>query len=216
MFSLFRNVGPVIEKIGEFLSLIDESSLVFKKAIRNYLDGDLEEFTRNLELVSGMERKADELRRAVDEALYLHSLLPDFRGDVMHLLESLDDLIDIAKEDLQQFDVEMPFIPPEIHMDFLELTNLSVKSVESVVMAARTFFRDPKAAAEMLQQVYIIEKEADNTENSIKRKVFRELKELHLAQKNHIRHFVNHIGNLSDISEGIADTLAIMAIRRST
>ena len=216
MFSLFRNVTPVVKQIDEFLDLVIESSLTFKKAIRNYLDGDQEEFARNLETVAEMERKADDLRRAVDEALYRHSLLPDFRADVLHIMESMDDLVDIAKENLQQFDIEMPFIPPEIHMDLLELTNISVKAVESIVNSARTFFRDPVEAKHLLQQVYIYEKEADNASNTIKRKVFRELKDLHLAQKNHIRHFVTHIENLSDISEAIADTIAILAIRRST
>lgn len=212
---MFKTTSGIISQIEEFLNIVDESSLIFENSISHYLRGDHEEFAANLHKVDDMEGRADEIRRSVEDALYRHSLLPEFRSDVLHLLEHLDDLIDTAKHNLEQFDVESPEFPEEIHAALLELANASVKAVESIVLSTRTFFRDPLAMKDILYRVYFYEKEADRISNSIKRKVFKELDGLHLSQKNHIRHFITQIEDLSDDSEAIADVLAILAIKRS-
>lgn len=204
----------MIAQIDEFFTLIDQSSLVFLGGIRSYLKGDRDEFLRAMEKAGEMEREADDLRRKVQEALYRKSLLPEFRGDVLHLMEKMDDLIDIAKENLMQFDVENPFIPAEIHEAFLELAKTSINGVEAVVLSARNFFRDPRSVNDLLHRVYFYEQEADRLSNALKRKVYNELPGLNLSQKNHIRHFINQVEDLSDVSEGIADILAILAIKR--
>lgn len=215
MAPIFKSTNVVIGQIEEFLTIIDESSLVFQNGIRNYLRSNREEFNRNLEMVDKKEGQADAIRRSVEDSLYRHSLLPEFRGDVLHLLERLDDLADIAKENLMQFNVESPDIPEAIHDDFLELTGICVKSVESVVLVTRTFFRDPRAVKDMLHRVYFYEKEADRIANLLKKNVFSTPEEeLHLSRKNHIRHFISKTEDISDVAEDIADTLAILAIKR--
>jgi uncharacterized protein Yka (UPF0111/DUF47 family) len=49
----------------------------------------------------------------------------------------------------------------------------------------------------------------------IKKMVYREMTDLDLSQKNHIRHFIDKTERISDIAEGIADLLAILSIKRS-
>lgn len=214
MIPLFKSSSEVIAQIDEFFTLIDQSCLVFISGIKSYLQGDREEFLQSMEKAGEMERKADDLRRRVQESLYRRSLLPEFRGDVLHLMEKMDDLIDITKENLMQFDVEEPFIPADIHADFMELAKSSGKAVEAIVLSARNFFRDPRSVNDQLHRVYFFEQEADRLSNSLKRKVYHDLPGLNLAQKNHIRHFINQVEDLSDVSEGIADILAILAIKR--
>jgi predicted phosphate transport protein (TIGR00153 family) len=146
--------------------------------------------------------------------LYRKSLLPELRGDVLQLLEKLDDLLDTIKENLIQFNVESPHIPEPIHGAFQDLTKTSIKSIESVVLSSRTFFREPLSVKDQLHRVYFFEKEADELSNKIKRQVYKEMDDLDLAQKNHIRHFVDKTEDLSDVAEDIADLLAILSIKR--
>jgi hypothetical protein len=214
MLNMFKSSSAVITQIEEFFNLIDQSGLVFAGGIKAYLRGNRVDFVNAMDRAKEMEEKADDLRRTVQDALYRHSLMPDFRGDVLHLMELMDDLIDIAKENLIQFNVENPYIPPEIHEDFLELAHTSVKAVESIVLSARTFFRDPHAVKDLLHRVYFYEKEADRMSNRIKQTVYNDLPDLDLSQKNHIRHFVNQAEDLSDVSEKIADLLSVLAIKR--
>ena len=110
--------------------------------------------------------------------------------------------------------MESPHIPENIHGAFQDLTKTSIKSIESVVLSSRTFFRQPLSVKDQLHRVYFYEKEADELSNKIKRQVCKELGELNLAQKNHIRHFVDKTEDLSDVAEDIADLLAILSIKR--
>lgn len=217
MNSIFRSTTEqLISQIEEFFTLVDESSLVYKKGVKAYLKGDTGDFTASMEQVSEMEEKADRLRRTIEDALYRKSLLPEFRGDVLELLERLDDLLDTAKENLIQFDVESPAIPSQIHDTFIELTKSSVKSVEAVVLSSRTFFRDPLSVKDLLHRVYFYEKEADQLSNKLKRTLYKEMTSLDLSLKNHVRHFIDKTEHISDVAEGIADLLAILSIKRST
>jgi predicted phosphate transport protein (TIGR00153 family) len=214
MISIFKSTKEIIGQIEEFLDLVDESGLVYKKGVRYYLKGQQEEFIKSMEQADEMEGKADDIRRDIEDVLYRRSLLPELRGDVLQLLEKLDDLIDTIKENLIQFEVESPLIPDRIHDSFMELTETSAKSIESVVLSARTFFREPKSVKDRLHRVYFYEKEGDQFSNKIKRTVYKELGDLDLAQKNHIRHFVDKTEYLSDVAEDIADLLAILSIKR--
>jgi uncharacterized protein Yka (UPF0111/DUF47 family) len=126
----------------------------------------------------------------------------------------LDDLLDTIKENLIQFDVESPHFPEAIHEAIQALTKTSIKSIESVVLSSRTFFRAPLSVKDQLHRVYFYEKEADEMSNKIKRTVYKEMNNLDLAQKNHIRHFVDKTEQLSDTAESIADLLSILAIKR--
>ncbi|MCK9401537.1 MAG: DUF47 family protein [Bacteroidales bacterium] len=215
MQSIFKSSSAVIGQIEEFLTIVDESSLVFVEGIRNYLKGNREEFVNAMQKADEMEGKADALRRSVEDALYRHSLMPEFRGDILHLLEKLDDLIDIAKENLLQFDVESPDIPPEVHEDFIDLAKTSIKAVEAIVLSVRTFFRDPRSVKDLLPKVYFYEEEADRASNALKRRIYKEIPDLDLSRKNHIRYFIHQAENLSDVSEAIADIVAILAIKRT-
>jgi hypothetical protein len=215
MAPLFRTTRDLIARIDEFLDQVSRSGESFGNGIRHYLAGEHEAFMEDLRETDAMEGKADELRRAVEDSLYRHSLLPEFRGDVMRLLEWVDELADIAQENLFQFEVESPSIPESLHPDFLRLTELSVGSVGEVTRAAGAFFREPRAVHNMLEKIYSLEKEADMVSNTLKRKLFKEMPDLHLSQKNHIRHFITQTENLSDVSENIADFLVILAIKRS-
>ncbi len=215
MISIFKSTSLVIAQIDEFMNIVDESSLVFKKGIQYYLKHDQDRFSKSIEEIDVLESKADSLRREIENALYRHSLIPEFRGDIMELLEKMDDLIDIAKESLWQFDVETPEIPEPLIKDYMELVKVSSKAAGELVISAKAFFRDVKSVKDNIHRVFYYEKEADNISNEIKRKVFKEMKELHLSNKQQLRHFTSNIEKLSDTSEDIADRLTIFAVKRS-
>jgi hypothetical protein len=67
------------------------------------------------------------------------------RGDVLRLLEDLDNLMNIYEADLYRFSIQRPVIPGEYRKDFLELVETAVACVECVVLSARSFFRDIEA-----------------------------------------------------------------------
>ncbi|HPK05678.1 MAG TPA: DUF47 family protein [Bacteroidales bacterium] len=214
MFS-FKHSNKSIELIERFLNIVDQGSVIFKEGVSNYLQNNNESFLDNVKTLSGLETEADIIKREIESILYTQSLMPQLRGDILKLLESLDNILDLAKSNLYQFDVEIPFIPVEIHQDLVKLTELSCSAIESVIPAAKAYFRKPDSIKESLHRVYLFEKEADKLADSIKRRVFHEMLNLKLSEKFHLRYFTLHIETLSDAAQEVADLLSIMAIIRT-
>ena len=214
MFS-FKQANKSIELIDTFLNCIDEGALIFKEGVKNYLFGNRENFVDNLKTLSALETEADITRRKVENILYTQSLMPQLRGDILRLLEVLDNIIDMAKKNLFQFDVEVPHIPVELNQDLVKLTEVSAAAIDSVIPAARDYFRSPEKVKEKIHRVYLYEKEADKLADAIKRKVFQEMDHLKLSEKFHLRYFTLHIETLSDAAQDAADMLSIMAIKRT-
>ncbi len=214
MFS-FKHANKSIDLIERFLNTVDQGALIFKEGVKNYLHGNQESFLDNVKTLSSLETDGDIIRRKIENILYTQSLMPQLRGDIVKLLESLDTILDLAKSNLFQFDVEIPFIPTAIHPDLIKLTELSCSAIESVIPAAKAYFRDPATVKESLHRVYLFEKEADKLADAIKRKVFHDMPTLKLSEKFHLRYFTLHIEKLSDAAQDVADILSIMAIKRS-
>lgn len=212
---MFNNSKKVIDLIEKFLDSIDQGSIVFRRGVDNYLYGNKEAFDDNIITLAKLESDADLSRREIENRLYTHSLMPQLRGDILRLLEELDDIIDIMKTNLYQFEVEIPKIPVELNQDLSKLTELSVASVDALLPAARAYFRTPDTVKDQLHRVYFYEKEVDKLAASIKRRVFREMEELKLSEKFHLRYFTFHIEQVSDAAEKSADLLAVMAIKRT-
>ena len=210
---LFRTNVIIEQQIDEFLDQVAEGALVYRAGVESYLAGDLEDLAMRLQTIDRLESKADTLSKSVEAQLYSHSLIPDHRGDVLGLLENTDNVIDAAKSSLHQFSIECPVIPEEFRDGYRRLAAASAQAAEAVVIAARTFFRDPDGVKDHLFKVHHWEKDADKLSDGLKRRIFAS--DLELAHKTQLRYFANHVEQLSDEAEDVADRLAIYAIKRN-
>jgi predicted phosphate transport protein (TIGR00153 family) len=214
MAILFRSSKALQAAVDEYLDTISKGVLTFQMGVKNYLDQDETNFESHIKLIDELEGNADLLRRNIENDLYSHSLIPEHRGDVLGLLESIDNLIDTAKSTLIQFAVEQPYIPEVLSPEYKTLTDMSVASAEHIVKATRAFFKDVRMVGDYSHKVYFYEKEVDTISDRIKRNVFRR-EDLELCQKMHLRYFAHHIESLSDEAEKVADRLSIYTIKRS-
>lgn len=210
---IFRTSQVIERQIDEFLDAVGKGALVFRDAVGAYLAGDAEDFRSKLRILEGLESTADAISREVESSLYSQSLIPEHRGDVLALLEHTDDIIDRAQTCLQRFDVEQPQIPERWHRDYRRLADTAQSCADAVIMAARRFFRDPDAIADHLYKVHHYEGEADHIGLELRRGLFAD-PELALAQRQHLRYFVESIDRVADMAEAVADRLAIYAIKR--
>ncbi len=212
--SLFGRTQALESEIDDFLDKLSESSLLFKIAVKLYLkEGCTPDFEQKLQDVNKMESTADHLRRAIETKLYAQTLIPESRGDVLGLIENLDHLLNLFEGALWAFSIEKPDIPEEFHADYETLTEMAVLSVESLVLASRAFFRNIEAVGDHNHKVMFYEKEADKIGTKLKKAIFAS--ELDLSRKSHLRNFVEHIDNVPDWAEDVADRLAIYSIKRT-
>jgi predicted phosphate transport protein (TIGR00153 family) len=211
---LFGRTRDLESQIDDFLDKLSESTVMFRLGVRTYLkEGPNGEFEQKLMAVNTLESEADALRRSIEKELYTHTLIPDARGDVLGLIETLDHLLNLLEGALWAISIEKPDIPDEFKSGYRKLTNMVALAAEALVLAARAFFRSPHMVGEYNHKVIIYEKEADKVSTRLKRDIFDS--DLDLAHKMHLRNFVEQIDNVADWAEDVADRLAIYAIKRT-
>lgn len=213
MINIFKTSKSVSVSIDEFFDKVDLGALNFKKGVNNYIDGNSIEFAQNLNSITALEQEADTIQRKIENDFYLHSLMPNYSSDILNLLETVDDIIDMSKEVLSQFDVEKPHIPEAIKKDFSELVNASVKSVENILPASRIFFTQPDNVKDSIQKVLFYHRETHNLSTNLKRKIFQDIDSLRLSEKLHLRYFALHIEQVSDVAKNIAHQLSSLVIK---
>ena len=212
--TLFRRTKALESQIDDFLDKLSQSALVFRRAVDIYLaEGATAEFEEKLSQVNELESQADKLRRDVETQLYAQTLIPESRGDVLGLIENLDSVLNLCEGGLWAFSIEKPDIPAEFHSDSRARTEQVVNTVESLVLASRAFFRNIEAVPDHMHKVMFYEKEADKVSTKLKRAIFAS--DLELAHKAHLRSFAEHLDNIADRSEDVADRLAIYTIKRT-
>ncbi|MBW2220456.1 MAG: DUF47 family protein [Deltaproteobacteria bacterium] len=210
---LKRKLG-IEKQIDDFLDKVSESGLLFRQGVDSYLTGHMEAFGNKLKQISDTEHQGDSLRRALEEMLYTQTLIPESRGDVLELLESMDTLLDQFKGALWRFDIECPEVCSEFHDDFRELGKTVSKAVESIVRSSRAFFKDISAVADHMHKVSFLETESDKISSRLQRAIFKR-EDLRLSHRMQLRDFVRHIDKIADRAEDVADSLSIYVIKRS-
>jgi len=211
--SLFGRTKDLEAQIDEFLDIVTKSGLIFNSAIGVYLDkGAHSDFDEYFKRMDEIEARGDNLRRDIETKLYVHTLIPDLRGDVLSLLEHVDNIINIYEANLFRFSIQQPDIPAEFNKGFHKLTDVVITCVESLVFASRSFFRDINTVRDHVRKVLYYESEADRISTKLQRKIFSS--EIDLTRKRHLQYFVEHIDELANSAEDVADEISIYAIKR--
>lgn len=210
-----KKVNKTINDLDSFLDYLDECILIYKNGIKNYLEGNKEKFDDNLNSITQLRGTTTDLRRTIENDLFTYSLITDQRVDILQLLERLDKIINLLYKNLCQYEIEIPFFPAELNVDFLKLVEVTSLSLEGILQAARDYFKIPRFVTEKIHRIYYFEKEVSKQAQSIKRKVFHEMDNFKLSQKFHIRYFTLHVEELAEEAVKVADRLAIMVIRHN-
>lgn len=213
-FNILKKRFDIDRKIDDFLDKVSEAGILFKHGVIAYLKHNKESFAKKIEDITYVEHMGDALRRGLEEQLYIQTLIPESRGDVLELLESMDGLLDRFKGALWRFEIERPDIYPELHDDIQELADCAVEAVEAMVRSARAFFKDISAVADHLHKVSHWETQSDKVSTRIQKHVFNK-PDLRLSYRMQLRDFIRHVDKIADRAEDVADKLRIYVIKRS-
>ena len=210
-----KKVSQSIKDLDTYMEHLDECTLVFKNGVKHFLDGSSAEFQDNLNTITKLRDTTTELRRNIEYEFYSLAMLRDNRVDIMQLLERLDKIADLLFKNLWQYEIEVPFFPAELTVNFLKLIEISSLAVEGSIEAAKIYFRNPSHITEKIHRIYYFEKEVMKQAQGIKRQVFHEMDNMKLSQKFHLRYFTLHIEELAEEAVRVADLLSIMMIKQN-
>jgi len=212
--SPFRKTRRLQIAIDEFLDVVSEASMVFEKGTTHYVRNGCDEATlERYEQIATLEGRGDSLRRKIEHTLYAQMLIPAARGDVLGVLDDLDHLVDRVKKLFQEFTIERLEIPADLGPDVRELVAAVANCIDSTVMAARAYFRDPGAVRDHIQKIGFFESEADGVCIRLRKTIAAS--DLALVEKRALRDGLMAIDRLADDAEDAGDRLAIYAVKRS-
>ncbi len=214
MVSILKKKISIEKQVDDFLDQISEAGLLFKSGVGIYLKGKKNAFLRKTEEIAEVEHRGDILRRSIEEQLYIKTLIPESRGDVLELLENMDALLDRFKGAIWRFEIERIEIDPKLHDDFTELVNNVVEASEAIVRSVRAFFKDSKSVADHMHKVSFWETEADKISTMLQKKIFRQ-EGMRLSHRMQLRDFIRHVDKIADRAEDVADKLSIFVIKRT-
>lgn len=212
MSVIFNKTKKLELKIEQYLDLIIQGSLTFKRGIRLYFERRNDEFEERLTELRNIEERADVLRRSIESELYLKTLIPESRGDVLGLLESSDRVLNTLTATLLEFSVEIPEILEELTGYYIDLAENSTKCSEECIEGIRAYFRNISTVKDYVARVLFYRKETNRVSEKLKRTVFRS--DLELARKIHLRYFSYHVERIAEESEDLSNRLSIAAIKK--
>jgi len=209
-----RKSRAVERQLEEFLDAASEVSILFVESIRDYVANGIEEDCLRRQLrISELEKHCDDLRRSIEAILLTQMLIPESRGDVLRLIDLLDDILDNMKHELLTVTIETPIVPEELHSDLGRLLTAVGSALDETVRACRAFFSDQRAVRDHVHKIGIYESEADAIAIRMKQRIFAS--KLELAEKMMLRDFFDSLDHLADEAEDLGDQLSIFTLRRS-
>ncbi len=212
--ALWGKQKAIIHKIEEYFAKVDECSRKFQTCMKTMItEGNPENFRDSVREVSRLESIADDLRREIEHELYERALIPESRGDILGLLESVDKLPNTFESVCYQTLQERIVFPKEFENKFLDLIDKNVEAYDLIKKASLGFFYNKDVKRE-LEEVDTKESESDTIERDLIESIFTS--KLDKADRILLKEIVVNIGNISDLALSSADRLTIAIIKRRT
>ena len=209
---LWKKEKSIIDKIKTYLDQVDVCRDRFRLCIERLLfKPEDAENPAMLEEVHRSESKADDLRRNIELQLYERALIPESRGDVLGLLETMDVIPGMFQSLCYQFLLERIVFPEQFRERYLHLVDVNIKAYNLVRQAVLGLFYS-KDVKDLTDLVDAVESDSDHIERDLIRDIFSS--KLDKADKILFKEIVINTGDISDRAEAVKDRLVLAILKR--
>ncbi|SHH51540.1 TIGR00153 family protein [Thermosipho atlanticus] len=202
----------VIELFHQHLDAVEDTIKKLLDLIQSMENNNNDKVKELAEEVRKSETIADKIRRKAELEMYSGAFLPNFRGDLLGTIESLDKIANKAESVADEIDLQNLKIPAELFKDFENLVQKSLETYLALKDAAREMFEDFESASLKITDTEKFEHETDKIERNTIRKIFS--MDLPLAEKIQLKKLVHRIADISDTAEDVSDRIQIILYKR--
>ena len=160
---IFRKQQRVESLLYEYLDALRMAQQHFSTALNACLEGRV---CNNFDLLRNQthkfEAKADDIREDIKTLMYSKALIPESRGDVMGLLESIDELPRILEVILQIIETQKLAIPEFLFKDIKELVDISMESCGLLFDQVEALFKKNEEIRALVSKIDRDESDCDN------------------------------------------------------
>ncbi len=204
----------VIDMVEEYLQKAEECVGLLKIGFTHYLKKGLgTEFDAFIEKTHKAESSCDDIKIKIESAMYEKSLIPESRGDILSLIESIDQIPNNAEHILYSIETQFLETPTEIKDKLEQLLNININAFYELTRAARALFKDTSKIQTISNNIDKEESASDYLERTIIRYIFSS-ENIAPDQRILFKELVGKLGSISDNCEKTADTIAIIAVKR--
>ncbi len=210
---LFKKERQVQELISKYLDNLRSTQEHFEKAMDCYFDYGLGENCDFLiTQTHKFESRADDIRNEIIEMMYSKVLIPESRGDIFRLLESIDLILTHFETVLFMIQNQKLEVPDFITVDFRELMRVSLESSDLVIRQVEAYFKKTEDIKPLVATIDSLESRCDHIEREIVGKVFDS--DLDPFEKMQLKDLVGQMGEISDQADRVSRSIYIINIKR--
>lgn len=213
MFFFFKNNRLLFERITDYLETADQVMERFDETIHHWMKHDIDaRFLTLMESTARSESEADDIHLDLKKLLYLKSLLPESREDVLVLTDKTDDVIDAANHTLQYIYSHNIHFPKFLKDDMKELLRITLEAYRLLRETILDLFQKRVKIQENCRLIGNNEHLADKLKLKMTKEIFDS--DLSGFDKILLRDGVRSIDSLCDYCEAAANLITLLNIKR--
>ncbi len=214
MFEFFFKKQRQIESlIYSYLEDLKLSQRHFSEALSICLEGGIcGDFDFQTDLTHKFESKADDTREEIKTLMYGKALLPESRGDIMGLLEAMDQIPRLFELVLHMISTQKLIIPEFIVGDIKELIRITLESCALVLKEVEILFKRAEGIRVLVSTIDHNESHCDHIERRIITKIFDSpIDPFHKLQ---LKEMVVNMGDISNQADRVSKRINIISMKR--
>jgi len=210
---LFRKQHQVQILVERYLEHIRNVQQAFSQGINSCLDGDVrDDFNTLVDETHHFESRADDVREEIKTLMYSKVLLPEARGDIMGLLESIDQIPRFFEIVLNIIRSQKLTIPDVIVSEVRELVSVSLESCDLMIKQVEDLLQRGRRIPELLDVIDEKESQCDAIEHRIIITLFDS--DIDPFLKIQLKELVVFLGEISDQADRVSKQINIINLKR--
>ncbi|NIS68189.1 MAG: DUF47 family protein, partial [Proteobacteria bacterium] len=210
LFKKEQQVEQLLYRYLDNLKMVQEN---FQNAMNLYFKKDLcDEFGFLIEQAHKVESKADDIRNEIETLMYAKALIPESRGDILGLLESIDRIPGVFQVILYMIQTQRLNTPDFLALDIKELIRVSLECCDLLVKQIEALFKKSKDIQSLVSSIDNNESHCDHIERRIITRIFDS--DLDPFQKLQLKEMVIQLGEISDQADRVSRRVYIISTKR--
>jgi predicted phosphate transport protein (TIGR00153 family) len=210
---LFRKQRQVKELVDRYLDHLRKIQETFTRAMETCLDTDCQDdFIALVDETHRIESRADDVREEIKTLMYSKVLLPESRGDIMGLLESVDQVPRFFELILNIIQTQKLTIPDLIAADIRDLVKVSMETCDLMTAQVEDLFQRGRRIPELLNVIDEKESQCDIIERRIITTLFES--DIDPFSKLQLKELVVFLGDISDQADRVSKRINIISLKR--
>ena len=210
---LFKKQNRVETLIFEYMDTLKLAQESFLKALNACIEDHVcENFDFLITQTHKYESKADDICEEINNLMYSKALIPDSRGDIMRLLESIDMIPHFFERILFIMQTQRLSIPDFLALDVKDLIHISLESCHLLSKQLALHLKQKLGIRVLLSTIDTNESHCDHIERRIISKIFDS--DLDPFVKLQLKELIVTMGEISDQADRVSKRINIISMKR--